>query len=122
MNKHSDRKENRIGVIVEEQNVNQKQDLNQTESVTEKKNKIMPAIVQMIEMEIIWYQNVCQVSNSQIEPRNWVVMEEKNIAIFHSAFCYANCQNSRSHNRDDEWEIFEDVEEFLQWRIPKVQC
>ena len=49
-------------------------------------------------------------------------MEEKNIAIFHSAFCHINCQSSCSHSRGDEWEIFEDAEEFLQSIKNKIYC
>lgn len=49
-------------------------------------------------------------------------MEETNIAIFHPAFCTVNCQNSRSRNTEDEWEIFEDAEEFLQSMKDKIFC
>ena len=49
-------------------------------------------------------------------------MEEKNIAIFHSAFCHINSQSSCSHSRDDDWEIFEDAEEFLQSIKEKTYC
>lgn len=52
------------------QHVNQKQDWIQTASVKEKKNEILPARFEMTEIEIIQYQKVCQVLNSQIQSCN----------------------------------------------------